>query len=103
MLNYNVNSDDPIEWIRWLRQHLLNIDDLDEIYLTRFDFDDHEEIYDRYCHVKFEQEENIGALRCGHEYYVDCINKCFLRKNILFHVLRFSFSLHINTYNYRNV
>ncbi|WMV57944.1 hypothetical protein MTR67_051329, partial [Solanum verrucosum] len=33
------------------------------------------------CHDKFDHEENIGALGCGHEYHAGCIKQWLLIKN----------------------
>ncbi|WMV52285.1 hypothetical protein MTR67_045670, partial [Solanum verrucosum] len=32
------------------------------------------------CQSEYENEENIGALQCGHEYHSDCIKQWLMRK-----------------------
>ncbi|XP_049399996.1 uncharacterized protein LOC125864108 [Solanum stenotomum] len=32
------------------------------------------------CQSEYENEENIGALQCGHEYHTDCIKQWLMRK-----------------------
>ncbi|KAG5573128.1 hypothetical protein H5410_062894 [Solanum commersonii] len=94
--NYNVNRDDPIEWIKTrthqvvvLKDEVNNSTETEEICAI--------------CHSEFEQEETIGTLRCGHEYHVARLHQTMVAKEKrLSHVPNFSFALHINKYNYRN-
>ncbi|WMV51173.1 hypothetical protein MTR67_044558 [Solanum verrucosum] len=52
------------------------------------------------CHTKYELEETIGTLRCGHEYHAGCIKQWLRKKDCPCAELQFCPSRQQD--NYRN-